>query len=59
MRPQIPRTAVLRLDQRTGQVVEVPLQAIGQDQSRLDVTLDALDVFFFKYKTGLPFVLQP
>jgi hypothetical protein len=55
----VSRSAVLQLDQLSGDVVEKALTPLDADRGRLDVELAAGDVFFFKYKTGRPFALQP
>ncbi|MFH1808318.1 MAG: hypothetical protein ABIJ09_06230 [Pseudomonadota bacterium] len=55
----VDRSTLLQLEQATGNVVEKSLTPIDGNHSRLDVRLAAGDVFFFKYKTGQPFVLQP
>ena len=52
----VDHSAILALDLDTGVVGERALSATGSETATLDVNLPAGGVFFFKYKSGRPFV---
>jgi len=53
------RQHVLSLNKNTGNTELVPLTELSGDGGYLDLTIDAGDVFFFKYADGVDFALGP